>query len=123
MPDLHGGTVTFLFTDIEGSTALLKQLRERYGQVVAEHRELLRRAFAEHAGEEIDSQGDAFFVAFRRAKHAVAAAAAAQRALQTHAWPEDVRLRVRIGIHTGEAELEDGRYHGVAVHRAARIAA
>ena len=84
----------------------------------------MRAAFAEHGGAEIDSQGDSFFfVAFRRAKHAVAAAAAAQRALQAHAWPEGAPLRVRMGVHTGEAELESGRYHGVAVHRGARIMA
>jgi YVTN family beta-propeller protein len=123
MAELPTGTVTFLFTDIEGSTRLLKLLRDGYGAVVAEHRHLLRAAFAEHGGAEIDSQGDSFFVAFRRAKHAVAAAAAAQRALQAHDWPEGAQVRVRMGIHTGEAEFEDGRYHGIAVHRGARIMA
>src|SRR5512133_1534862 len=123
MPELPSGTVTFLFTDIEGSTRLLKQLRESYGAVVEEHRRLLRASFAEHGGAEIDSQGDSFFVAFRRAKHAVAAAAVAQRTIQSHAWPKGVQLRVRMGIHTGEAEPEDDRYHGVAVHRGARIMA
>src|SRR5712691_8411236 len=111
MPEFQGGTVTFLFTDIEGSTRLLKELRDRYGEVLGEHRELLRTAFLENGGEEIDSSGDAFFVSFRRAKHAVAAAAAAQRALQAHEWPEGAEFRVRMGIHTGEAEVSEGRYH------------
>jgi class 3 adenylate cyclase/ABC-type oligopeptide transport system substrate-binding subunit len=121
--EFQAGTVTFLFTDIEGSTRLLKQLRSRYGEVLGEQRELLREAFKLHGGAEIDSQGDAFFVCFGRAKHAVAAAADAQRALAAHQWPEGVDVRVRIGVHTGEGEVSDGRYHGVAVHRAARIMA
>ena len=123
LAELPSGTVTFLFTDIEGSTRLLKLLREGYGRVVAEHRELLRAAFSEHRGVEVDSQGDSFFVVFRRAKDAIDAAAAGQRALQSHGWPEGAALRVRIGIHTGQAEASDGRYHGLAVHRAARIMA
>src|SRR5262249_46786468 len=108
---------------IEGSTRLVKQLRSDYGDVLAEHRELLREAFRAHGGNEIDSQGDAFFVCFARAKDAVAAAVAAQLALHVKQWPEGADVRVRIGIHTGEAEASDGRYHGVAVHRAARIMA
>src|SRR5436305_15020816 len=119
-PELPSGTVTFLFTDIEGSTRLPKQLADGCPALVAEHRRLLRASFA-GLGHEIDSQGDSFCVAFRRAKHAVAAAAAAQRALNEASWPEGAQVRVRMGIHTGEAEPEDGRYHGVAVHRAARI--
>src|SRR5205085_271654 len=86
--DLPTATVTFLFTDVEGSTRLLKQLRERYGQVLAEHQVLLSDAFAASGGEVIDTQGDSFFVVFRRAKYAVAAAAEAQRALDAHEWPE-----------------------------------
>jgi class 3 adenylate cyclase len=116
-------TVTFLFTDMEGSTRLLKQLRERYGDALAEHQRVLRAAFKAHRGREIDTQGDAFFVVFPRARDAVLAAAAAQRSLGEHSWPEGAELRVRIGVHTGQAELAEDRYLGIAVHRAARICA
>ena len=116
------GTVTFLFTDIEGSTGLLKQLgRERYGELLAEQQRLLREAFTAHGGEEIDTQGDSFFVAFRSASDAVAAAVAIQRALADHDWPDAVEVRVRVGIHTGEAAAAGERYVGFSVHRAARI--
>ena len=116
------GTVTFLFTDIEGSTRLLQSLgRARYGQVLAEHGRLLREAFAGTGGQVIDTQGDAFFVAFRSAADAVAAAAAGQRALQAHEWPDGVAVSVRMGLHTGEAAVADDRYLGLAVHRAARL--
>jgi class 3 adenylate cyclase/streptogramin lyase len=124
VPDLPLGTVTFLFTDIEGSTRLLRELGDRYKQVRSEHDAVLRHAAAEHDGEEVDTQGDSFFFSFRRARDAVAAAADAQRALYEHAWPAEVVLRVRMGIHTGEPEIgEDGRYVGLSVHRAARIGA
>jgi peptide/nickel transport system substrate-binding protein len=123
MVELPSGTVTFLFTDVEGSTRLLKQLRDRYGQVLAEHRRILRAAFEEHGGQEIDTQGDAFFVAFRKATDAALAAGAAQRALSEHAWPDGTELRVRMGIHTGEPAVGDEGYHGLGVHRAARIMA
>jgi class 3 adenylate cyclase/streptogramin lyase len=116
-------TATFLFTDIEGSTLLLKQFRDGYPDLLDEHQGLLREAFAEHGGEVVDTQGDAFFVAFRRAKDAVLAAADAQRALAAHDWPEGGELRVRMGVHTGEARLADNRYVGLSVHRAARICA
>src|SRR5512147_1336736 len=99
---LPSGTVTLLFTDIEGSTRLLKQLRDGYGAVLADHRRLLRAAFDAHGGREIDTQGDAFFVAFARAKDAVAAAVDAQTALAAHTWPDGAQVRVRMGIHTGE---------------------
>jgi class 3 adenylate cyclase/DNA-binding beta-propeller fold protein YncE len=116
------GTVTFLFTDIEGSTALLKRLgRERYGELLGRHQVLLREAFAAHRGEEIDTQGDSFFVAFRSAADAVAAAVAIQRSLADHEWPEEAEPRVRIGIHSGEASTAGARYVGFSVHRAARI--
>jgi DNA-binding NarL/FixJ family response regulator/class 3 adenylate cyclase len=121
MSDLPSGTVTFLFSDIEGSTALLRRLRDRYGEVLGDHHRLLRAAFTEAGGTEIDSQGDAFFFCFRRARDAVRAAVAGQRALDAHEWPEDTTVRVRMGIHTGEASLTDDRYHGLAVHRAKRI--
>ena len=121
--ELPTGTVTFLFTDVEGSTRLLRQLRERYGDVRAEHERLLREAFEAKGGQEIDTQGDSFFVAFRRARDAVAAAVAAQRALADHRWPEGVQVRVRMGIHTGEPLTAEGRYVGLGIHRAARISA
>src|SRR5215211_4756201 len=118
------GTVTFLFTDVEGSTRLLKELRDEYGSVLAEHARLLREAFTAHGGEEVDTQGDAFFYVFSRARDAAAAAADGQRAFAAHDWPEDAELRVRMGMHTGEPVLSDeGRYHGMGVHRAARIMA
>ena len=118
------GTVTFLFTDIEGSTKLLKQLGgERYGEGLADHQRILRAAFAEHGGHEIDTQGDSFFIAFRRAKDAVSAAIACQRRLGEHSWPDDTEFRVRMGIHTGEPAMGGERYIGLGVHRAARICA
>jgi class 3 adenylate cyclase len=121
MRALPGGTVTFLFTDVDGSTELVKRLGERYGAALATHQRLLRSTFVEHAGTEIDTQGDAFFVAFGRARDAVGAAVAAQRALAGHAWGQDGPVLVRMGLHTGEAYLDEGRYTGVAVNRAARI--
>jgi DNA-binding SARP family transcriptional activator/class 3 adenylate cyclase len=118
-----GGTVTFLFTDIEGSTRLVRALRDRYGDVLERHRRILREAFAAHGGREVDTQGDAFFVAFARAREAAAAAIQAQRALTTEPWPTDAEVRVRMGLHTGEPELGGGGYHGVGVVRGARICA
>lgn len=120
---LPRGTVTFLFTDIEGSTRLAARLGERYAEVLAEHQRLLRAAFAGAGGREIDTQGDAFFVVFPRAKDALAAALAGQRALAAHHWPEDGRVRVRMGLHSGEPAVAGGRYVGLGVHRAARICA
>jgi YVTN family beta-propeller protein len=123
MPETSSDTATFLFTDVEGSTRLLKELRESYGDVLAEHQRILREAFVAHGGEEVDTQGDSFFAAFRRAQDAVLAAAEAQRALAAHEWPEGGELRVRMGIHTGQVSVSANRYLGVAVHRAARICA
>src|SRR5579872_5418621 len=100
MNGLPGGVVTFLFTDIEGSTRLVKALRERYPQVLAEHRRLIRAAVANQGGHEVDTQGDAFFVAFARAKQAVLCALEVQRALADYEWPGGAPVRVRIGIHT-----------------------
>src|SRR5215471_7707040 len=101
MTGLPTGTVTFLFTDIDGSTALLQRLGDRrYAEVLVEHRRLLREAFAEGHGQEVDTQGDAFLVVFSRAKDAVSTAVAAQRALMAHAWPAGVGPRVRMGLHT-----------------------
>jgi peptide/nickel transport system substrate-binding protein len=117
------GTVTFLFTDIEGSTRLLKQLRDDYGTALADHQRIVRDALAAHDGWEIDTQGDSFFAAFRRAKDAVAAAVDAQHDLAAHEWPDGAQLRVRMGMHTGEPAVGGERYVGLGVHRAARIAA
>ncbi len=115
--DLPTGTVTFLFTDIQGSTLLLQELGDGYAGVLAEHHRTLRDAWRRHEGVEVDTQGDAFFVAFARASDAVAAAADAQHALA--GGP----VRVRMGLHTGEPALSDEGYIGLDVHRAARIAA
>src|SRR3954467_11780313 len=119
---LPTGTVTFLFSDIEGSTRLLKALgRERYGEILRRHNEILRNAFLAHDGTEIDRQGDAFFFVFRSAGTAVAAAVAAQRAMAGFEWPEDGAVKVRMGVHTGEASVNGEGYVGFAVHQAARI--
>jgi class 3 adenylate cyclase len=123
MTELPSGAVTFLFSDIEGSTRLVKALREHYAQVLAEHRRLVRAAIASQAGHEIDTQGDAFFVVFASAKQAVLCALEVQRALASHEWPPGVSVRVRMGIHTGQAIPVEGAYTGLAVHRAARICA
>jgi DNA-binding NarL/FixJ family response regulator/class 3 adenylate cyclase len=117
------GTFTFLISDIEGSTQLARRLGDGWGAVLSDHHRLLRTAFEEAGGEGIGTQGDAFFVAFRRPKDAALAALAAQRSLATHRWPEGVAVRVRMGIHTGEGSIAAGEYHGVAIHRAARICA
>src|SRR5919108_4485366 len=101
--ELPSGTVTFLFTDIEGSTRVLERLgRQRYGELLARHNEHLRSVFEQHGGIEVDRQGDAFFAVFRSASSAVAAAAGAQRVLEGEQWPEAVPVRVRMGLHTGE---------------------
>jgi len=123
MPALPAGTVTFLFTDIEGSTRLLTKLGDRYGEVLAQHRRILREAVEARHGHEVDTQGDSFFFAFARANSAVAAAVVAQRALAAHDWPDGADIRVRMGLHTGEPEVGDERYVGLGVHRAARIGA
>jgi class 3 adenylate cyclase len=116
--DLPIGTVTFLFTDVEGSTKLIDKLgEERYSDALAEHRRLFREAFARHGGVEVDTQGDAFFYVFACAKDAVAAAGEAQAALA------DGPITVRIGLHTGEPRVTGEGYVGREVHRAARIAA
>jgi class 3 adenylate cyclase len=115
------GTVTFLFTDIEGSTRLLQELGSDYATVVADHRRILREAFGSAEGREVDTQGDAFFYSFRRARDAVAAAVAGQRALEAHTWPGRAAVRVRMGLHTGEPAVGDEGYIGLDVVRAARI--
>ncbi len=117
MRELPSGTVTFLFTDIEGSTKLLHELGDAYAEALAEHRRGLRAAFEAHGGVEVDTQGDAFFVAFARARDALAAAREGQQALA------DGPIRVRMGLHTGEPIVTEEGYVGIDVHRAARIAA
>ena len=123
MHHLPRGTVTLLFTDMEGSTRLLQQLGERYTDLLEDYRQLLRAAFQRWNGREVDSQEDAFFVAFARATDAVSAAVAAQRALASHVWPEGVVMRVRMGLHTGEPTLfsESESYTCLDVHHAARL--
>lgn len=123
MSELPSGTVTFLFTDMEGSTRLLKELGGRYSEVLVEHHRILREAFAAHGGHEVDNQGESFFVAFRRAKDAVAAAVDIQRDLAAHDWPDGVAVNVRMGLHTGEPQVGEQRYVGLGVHKAARIGA
>jgi class 3 adenylate cyclase len=122
MTELPAGTVTFLFTDIEGSTELTRRLGDRWPAVHAEHRLRIRGAANEAGGREVDTQGDSFFFVFARARHALAAAADAQRALQ-EPWPEDVRVPVRMGVHTGEPALGEEGYLGLDVVRGARISA
>jgi class 3 adenylate cyclase len=121
VPELPHGTVTFAFTDVEGSTTLLKQLGDDYAHVLADHRQLVRDAFTSHDGVEIDTQGDAFFFAFVRARDAVAAAAEVQRAHVGHDWPGGIEVRLRIGLHTGEPTVGDEGYLGLDVVRAARL--
>lgn len=121
MSTLPAGTVTFLFSDIEGSTRLLEQLGDGYGELLGEHRRILRERLAEAGGREIDTQGDAFFFSFERAKDAVSGAVAAQRALAAHEWPGGFEVRTRMGLHTGEPSVGEEGYVGLDVVRAARI--
>jgi class 3 adenylate cyclase len=118
---LPAGTVTFLFTDIEGSTELVRRLGDAYGEVLADHRRLLRDHLGGAGGREIDTQGDAFFFSFPRARDAVGGAVAAQRALAQNRWRDAADVRVRMGLHTGEPALGSEGYHGLDVVRAARI--
>src|SRR5262245_63628162 len=117
MRELPTGTVTFLFSDIEGSTNLLHELGADYASALAEHREVMRASFSAHAGVEVDTQGDAFFAAFARASDAVAAAAGVQSSVAPGP------IRVRIGLHTGEPQITDEGYVGLDVHRGARVCA
>ena len=116
-------TLTFLFTDIEGSTAMLQRLGDAYAQVLADHHRLIRGALAVHDGKEIDTQGDAFFAVFSSTSACVSAAVEMQRASIAHAWPAGEAVRVRMGIHSGEASRTVVGLVGLDVHRAARIAA
>jgi class 3 adenylate cyclase len=119
--ELPSGTVTFLFSDIEGSTRLLEQLGDRYANVLGDHRRILRERLGEANGQEIDTQGDAFFFSFTRARDAVTGAVAAQRALAAHEWPEGLAVKTRMGLHTGEPNVAEEGYVGLDVVRAARI--
>ena len=121
MRDLPTGTITLLFTDIEGSTQLLQQLGEGYSELLVSCRALLRSVFQGEQGYEVDTQGDAIFAVFTRASDGVSAAVAAQRSIAAHSWPQGVTLRVRMGLHTGEPSRVTEGYVGLDVHRAARI--
>ncbi|MFL5798011.1 MAG: ATP-binding protein [Actinomycetota bacterium] len=123
MGGLPTGTVTFLFTDIEGSTRILLALGDRWQPVLEDHNGLLRAAVREAGGLDLRTEGDALFAVFESAPAAVAAVAAAQRALAAHPWPTDAAIRVRMGMHTGEGAVGGDDYVGLDVHRAARIAA
>ncbi|HSS68488.1 MAG TPA: adenylate/guanylate cyclase domain-containing protein [Nocardioidaceae bacterium] len=123
MRTLPSGTVTLLFSDIEGSTALLSRLGPAYADALDSQREIMRRAWSEHGGVELGTEGDSFYVVFETAPQAVEAAAQAQRDLAAQPWPGDETLRVRIGMHTGTPAVHGDAYVGLDVHRAARIAA
>jgi len=121
MHELSAGTLTLLFTDIEGSPRMHPQLGERYASIPEECRTLLRTVFLQYHGHEVDSQGDAFLVAFSQANGAISAAVAAQYALAAHPWPRDMVVHVRMGLHSGEPQLSSKGYVGLDVHHAARI--
>jgi class 3 adenylate cyclase len=123
MSEQTAGTLTLLFSDVEGSTRLLREFGDDYPAVQARQQSVLGAAFLDHGGHVVDSQGDSFFVAFTRPRDAVLAAVAAQQALGAERWPPPLEVRVRMGIHSGPVELAGERYVGIAVHRAARICA
>src|SRR5213593_633103 len=123
MAGLPTGTITFLFTDIEGSTRILQAIGEGWRTVVEDHNRILRETVREAGGVDLRTEGDAMFAVFERAPAAVASASSAQRALAEHPWPPGVAIRVRMGMHTGEGALGGDDYVGLDVHRAARIAA
>ena len=120
---LPDGVVTFLFTDVEGSTRLVQRLGDDYPVALEAHNRLIRAALSEHDGVEVVTTGDGFFAAFADADHALAAAIQAQHALASHEWPQGAKVAVRMGIHTGKPTVVDDDYVGIDVHRAARIAA
>jgi predicted ATPase/class 3 adenylate cyclase len=119
---LPTGTVTFLFTDIEGSTRLVQSLENRYADLLADHCRILRKAIIDSGGVEVSTEGDSFFAVFDSAPAAVAATVLAQRGIAEHAWPDGAQVRVRMGLHTGEGSRGGDNYIGIDVHRAARIA-
>ena len=121
--DLPTGTATFLFTDIQGSTKLVQELGiERWKELLDTTTRFCAEQFVAHNGREVNTEGDAFFVAFAQATDAVAACVRGQKALYQHDWPKDAVIRVRMGLHTGEAAMVGGDYMGLDIHRAARIA-
>jgi predicted ATPase/class 3 adenylate cyclase len=121
MSELPTGTVTFLFSDIEGSTRLLQALGDRFSALLEEHASIIRSALTECGGIEVSSEGDSFFVVFLTPAEALQAAVEIQRGLAAHDWPEGAAIRVRMGLHTGEGVLGPGGYVGIDVNRAARI--
>ena len=121
--ELPTGTLTMLFSDMEGSTALVRRLGERYGEALSAQRTLLRAAFRSFGGRELSTEGDSFFVVFESAIAAAGCCVAGQRALAGHDWPDGVTVRVRMGLHSGEPTRHEDNYVGLDVHRAARIAA
>ncbi|HVM29211.1 MAG TPA: adenylate/guanylate cyclase domain-containing protein [Candidatus Limnocylindrales bacterium] len=121
MRDLPSGTVTFFFSDIEGSTRLLESLPHDYPELLERHRRVVRAAFGRHDGVEVSTEGDSFFAVFSRAADAVRAAIEIQRGMAAQEWAEGAEVKVRIGLHTGEGRLSEGDYVGLDVHRAARI--
>jgi len=121
--NLPRGTVTFLFTDIEASTRLMQEMGDRYLEAQTAHHAILREAFKSNSGHELRTEGDSFFCVFASALDACMAAAAAQRALASHPWGDGGAIKVRVGLHTGEAPLVGDEYIGLDVHHAARIAA
>ena len=123
MVDLPRGTVSLLFTDIEGSTQLQHRLHDRYREVVTEHRRLLEEAIESNGGQIVDRQTESFFAVFTRMRDAAGAASDAQRVFAAYDWPEGAQVKVRMGLHAGEPELDGDRYVGLAVARAARISA
>ena len=123
MGELPTGTITMLFSDIEGSTVLLRGLGDRYGEALSAQRALLRAAFSSYGGQEMGTEGDSFFVVFESAVDAVRCCVAAQRALAAYDWPGGAAVRVRMGLHSGEPARHEDGYIGLDVHRAARIAA
>jgi class 3 adenylate cyclase len=122
MKDPQGG-LTLVFTDIEGSTVLLRELKGTYGLLLRVHQRMLERAFEEHRGRSMGSEGDSLFYVFPTAAEAVAGAVTAQQRVEHHEWPAGVRLRVRIGIHSGPVTISGGEYVGLTVHETARICA
>jgi predicted ATPase/class 3 adenylate cyclase len=123
MGELPSGTITLLFSDIEGSTLLLNRLGTHWAEALSAQRSILRSCFATHGGHEMGTEGDSFFVVFASAHAALAAALEGQSRLQAHPWPDNVPVRVRMGLHTGEPQRHEDGYIGLDVHRAARIAA
>ena len=121
MTELPTGTVTLMFTDLEGSTGLIRKLGDRYGEVLDDHRRLLRAVAAQHGGAEVDTSGDGQFIAFPSARDGLAAAVAAQRAVAGHDWPDDAAVLTRMALHTSEPRRGEEGYHGLGVHLAARL--